>query len=197
MAKEDRYALVKLPSGEVRMVLLKCKATIGQLGNVTHENVSIGKSGSEPMERSRPKVRGVAMNPVDHPMGGGEGRSSGGRHPCTPWGVPTKGIERGKTNAPIAISSNGEPNRSTDDPFNPHAGIQFRIEIRLSAGEIMPRSLKKGPYIDQKLLKKVSQLRVPVATRSSRHGRDVRPFCRKWSGLLSPCTMAGNLFPCS
>jgi large subunit ribosomal protein L2 len=91
MAKEDRYALVKLPSGEVRMVLLRCKATIGQLGNVMHENLKIGKAGRSRWKGRRPKVRGVAMNPVDHPMGGGEGRSSGGRHPCSPWGQPSKG----------------------------------------------------------------------------------------------------------
>jgi large subunit ribosomal protein L2 len=91
MAKEDRYALVKLPSGEVRMVLLRCKATVGQLGNVMHENQSDGKAGRSRWKGRRPKVRGVAMNPVDHPMGGGEGRSSGGRHPCSPWGMPTKG----------------------------------------------------------------------------------------------------------
>jgi large subunit ribosomal protein L2 len=96
MAKEDRYALVKLPSGEVRMVLLNCKATVGQLGNVTHENVSLGKAGRNRWKGRRPKVRGVAMNPVDHPMGGGEGRSSGGRHPCSPWGVPTKGFRTRK-----------------------------------------------------------------------------------------------------
>jgi large subunit ribosomal protein L2 len=91
MAKENRYAMIKLPSGEVRMVLLKCRATIGQLGNVIHENLSLGKAGRKRWLGRRPKVRGVAMNPVDHPMGGGEGRSSGGRHPCSPWGVPTKG----------------------------------------------------------------------------------------------------------
>lgn len=93
MAKEDRYALVKLPSGEVRMVLLNCRATIGQLGNVIHENVSLGKAGRKRWMGKRPEVRGVAMNPVDHPMGGGEGRSSGGRHPCSPWGWPTKGYK--------------------------------------------------------------------------------------------------------
>jgi large subunit ribosomal protein L2 len=93
MAKEDRYALVKLPSGEVRMVLLRCRATIGQIGNVVHENVSLGKAGRKRWLGRRPRVRGVAMNPVDHPMGGGEGRSSGGRHPCSPWGVPTKGYK--------------------------------------------------------------------------------------------------------
>ncbi|MDP4726650.1 MAG: 50S ribosomal protein L2, partial [Desulfobacterales bacterium] len=96
MAKEDRYALVKLPSGEVRMVLLNCQATIGQLGNVEHENISIGKAGRKRWLGRRPRVRGVAMNPVDHPMGGGEGRSSGGRHPCSPWGMPSKGFKTRK-----------------------------------------------------------------------------------------------------
>jgi len=96
MAKEDRYALVKLPSGEVRMVLLTCQATIGQIGNVIHENVSLGKAGRHRWLGWRPKVRGVAMNPVDHPMGGGEGRSSGGRHPCSPWGTPSKGFKTRK-----------------------------------------------------------------------------------------------------
>jgi large subunit ribosomal protein L2 len=96
MAKEDRYALVKLPSSEVRMVLLNCMATVGQIGNVTHENIVLGKAGRKRWHGKRPKVRGVAMNPVDHPMGGGEGRSSGGRHPCTPWGVPTKGYRTRK-----------------------------------------------------------------------------------------------------
>lgn len=93
MAKEGRYALIKLPSGEVRMVLSKCKATIGQIGNVMHENISLGKAGRKRWLGRRSKVRGVAMNPVDHPMGGGEGRSSGGRHPCSPWGVPSKGFK--------------------------------------------------------------------------------------------------------
>lgn len=96
MAKEDRYALVKLPSGEVRMVLMNCKATVGQLGNVTHEKIHLGKAGRKRWLGRRPKVRGVAMNPVDHPMGGGEGRSSGGRHPCSPWGVPAKGFKTRK-----------------------------------------------------------------------------------------------------
>jgi large subunit ribosomal protein L2 len=96
MAKENKYALIKLPSREVRMVLLNCKATIGQLGNVEHENISLGKAGRKRWLGRRPKVRGVAMNPVDHPMGGGEGRSSGGRHPCTPWGKPTKGYRTRK-----------------------------------------------------------------------------------------------------
>ncbi|MCD6560300.1 MAG: 50S ribosomal protein L2 [Deltaproteobacteria bacterium] len=97
MAKEGKYAQIKLPSGEVRMVLQNCKATIGQVGNQEHENISIGKAGRNRWLGKRPHVRGVAMNPVDHPHGGGEGKSSGGRHPVTPWGVPTKGYRtRGK-----------------------------------------------------------------------------------------------------
>ena len=91
MAKEKDYALIKLPSGEVRMVLSRCRATVGRVGNTDHENVALGKAGRTRWLGKRPSVRGVAMNPVDHPMGGGEGRSSGGRHPCTPWGKPTKG----------------------------------------------------------------------------------------------------------
>ncbi|MEM7483388.1 MAG: 50S ribosomal protein L2 [Acidobacteriota bacterium] len=93
MAKEGAYAQVKLPSGEVRKVLMTCYATIGQVGNLEHENVSLGKAGRNRWRGRRPHNRGVVMNPVDHPMGGGEGRSSGGRHPCTPWGVPTKGYK--------------------------------------------------------------------------------------------------------
>jgi large subunit ribosomal protein L2 len=91
MAREGRYATLRLPSGEHRRVHVRCLATVGQLGNLDHENQSIGKAGRARWSGRRPNVRGVAMNPVDHPMGGGEGRSSGGRHPCTPWGKPTKG----------------------------------------------------------------------------------------------------------
>lgn len=93
MSKELKYAQVKLPSGEVRMILIDCIATIGQVGNLDHENVTIGKAGRSRWLGKRPKVRGVAMNPVDHPHGGGEGRTSGGRHPVTPWGIPTKGYK--------------------------------------------------------------------------------------------------------
>jgi large subunit ribosomal protein L2 len=99
MAKENNYAQLRLPSGEVRLVRIDCRATIGQVGNTDHENVSIGKAGRARHMGRRPKVRGVAMNPVDHPMGGGEGKSSGGRHPCTPWGKPTKGYKTRKTKA--------------------------------------------------------------------------------------------------
>jgi large subunit ribosomal protein L2 len=93
MAKEGKYAQVKLPSGEVRMISLECKATIGQVGNLGHMGINLGKAGRSKWKGRRPRVRGVAMNPVDHPHGGGEGKSSGGRHPVTPWGVPTKGFK--------------------------------------------------------------------------------------------------------
>jgi large subunit ribosomal protein L2 len=98
MAKEGTYAQVLLPSGEVRLIHVKCKATIGRVGNEKHGDVSIGKAGRSRWMGRRPSVRGVAMNPVDHPMGGGEGRSSGGRQPCSPWGVPSKG-KRTRNNA--------------------------------------------------------------------------------------------------
>jgi len=91
MAKEGEYAHLRLPSGEMRLVLTECRATIGQVGNIDHANVSVGKAGRSRWLGKRPHVRGVAMNPVDHPHGGGEGKTSGGRHPVTPWGVPTKG----------------------------------------------------------------------------------------------------------
>ena len=93
MNKEGGYAQIKLPSGEVRMILQGCMATIGQVGNLDSEKVSLGKAGRARWLGRRPKVRGVAMNPVDHPHGGGEGRTSGGRHPVTPWGIPTKGYK--------------------------------------------------------------------------------------------------------
>ncbi|HKV56266.1 MAG TPA: 50S ribosomal protein L2 [Candidatus Binataceae bacterium] len=96
MAKEGKFALLKLPSGEQRMVLAECRATIGQVGNLEHENISIGKAGRTRWLGKRSSVRGVAMNPVDHPHGGGEGRSKG-NHPQSPWGMPTKGYKtRGK-----------------------------------------------------------------------------------------------------
>ena len=96
MAKEGKYAHVKMPSSEIRLIDQDCYATIGQIGNVDHENISLGKAGRSRWLGRRPKVRGVAMNPVDHPHGGGEGKSSGGRHPSTPWGKPTKGYKTRK-----------------------------------------------------------------------------------------------------
>ena len=93
VAKEGDYALIKLPSGETRKVLVDCMATIGQVGNSDHENISIGKAGRTRWLGKRPHNRGVSMNPVDHPHGGGEGKTSGGRHPVTPWGQPTRGYK--------------------------------------------------------------------------------------------------------
>jgi large subunit ribosomal protein L2 len=93
VAKEGKYAHLKLPSGEVRMVHRNCRATVGQVGNVEQSNIKLGKAGRKRWLGRRPHNRGVTMNPVDHPHGGGEGRSSGGRHPVTPWGVPTKGYK--------------------------------------------------------------------------------------------------------
>jgi large subunit ribosomal protein L2 len=91
VAKEGDYASVKMPSSEIRKIRMECYATIGQVGNIDHENVSIGKAGRSRWMGQRPHVRGVAMNPVDHPLGGGEGKTSGGRHPVTPWGKKTRG----------------------------------------------------------------------------------------------------------
>ncbi len=96
MAKEGSYVTIKLPSGEVRLVHGECRATVGQVGNPDHENITIGKAGRNRWLGNRPRTRGVAKNPVDHPLGGGEGKSSGGRHPCTPWGKPTKGFRTRK-----------------------------------------------------------------------------------------------------
>ncbi|MDA3861773.1 MAG: 50S ribosomal protein L2 [Melioribacteraceae bacterium] len=95
-AKEDKYAQLKLPSGEVRLVSLECMATYGEVGNAEIENISLGKAGKSRWLGRRPKVRGVVMNPVDHPMGGGEGKSSGGGHPVSPWGQPAKGFKTRK-----------------------------------------------------------------------------------------------------
>jgi large subunit ribosomal protein L2 len=93
VSKEGGIALLKLPSGEIRKVVLECMATVGQVGNIEHENVSLGKAGRKRWLGRKPHNRGVSMNPVDHPHGGGEGKTSGGRHPVTPWGQPTRGFK--------------------------------------------------------------------------------------------------------
>lgn len=100
MAKEGDYAHIRLPSGEVRLVHINCCATVGQMGNIEHETLSIGKAGRSRWMGIRPSVRGVAMNPHDHPMGGGEGKTSGGRHPCSPWGMKSKGFKTRKRHHP-------------------------------------------------------------------------------------------------
>lgn len=111
IAKEGKYALLRMPSGEVRNVLAACIATVGQVGNLSHEQVRLGKAGRSRWLGKRPEVRGVAMNPVDHPLGGGEGRSSGGRHPVTPWGKPTKGYKtrnRKKASGKLIVKRRGQ-----------------------------------------------------------------------------------------
>ncbi len=100
VAKEGDYVTLKLPSGEMRLVFAKCSATLGEVGNQDHMNISLGKAGRSRWLGRRPKVRGVVMNPHDHPHGGGEGRTSGGRHPVSPWGVPTKGYKTRKKKKP-------------------------------------------------------------------------------------------------
>ena len=101
VAKEGDVATLKMPSGEVRTVPVQCFATIGQVSNLDHKNIVLGKAGASRWRGRRPHTRGVAMNPVDHPMGGGEGRSSGGRQPCTPWGKPTKGLKTRSKRKPL------------------------------------------------------------------------------------------------
>ena len=110
VSKEGGYALLKLPSGEIRRVLAECMATIGQVGNVDHENVSLGKAGRKRWLGRKPHNRGVSMNPVDHPHGGGEGKTSGGRHPVTPWGQPTRGFKtrNNKRTAQWIVSRRGK-----------------------------------------------------------------------------------------
>jgi large subunit ribosomal protein L2 len=98
VAREGDYVTLKLPSGETRLVFKKCAATIGEVGNEDHMNTTLGKAGRSRWKGRRPKVRGVVMNPIDHPHGGGEGKTSGGRHPVTPWGQPTKGYKTRKKN---------------------------------------------------------------------------------------------------
>jgi large subunit ribosomal protein L2 len=110
MAKDGAYAQVRLPSGEVRMVHQNCRATIGQVSNQEHARVSLGKAGRKRWLGKKPHNRGVTMNPVDHPMGGGEGRTSGGRHPCSPWGQLSKGLKtrRNKTTTKFIIRKRGK-----------------------------------------------------------------------------------------
>jgi large subunit ribosomal protein L2 len=113
MAREGKYAHVRLPSGEVRLVDAECYATLGQVGNLEHDSITLGKAGRKRWLGRRPKVRGVAMNPVDHPMGGGESKSSGGRHPCSPWGKPAKGgvTRRKKASDKLIVTSRKKKKR--------------------------------------------------------------------------------------
>ena len=133
MAKEGTMATLRLPSGETRLVPAICKATVGSVGNVEHELIQLGKAGRARWQGKRPSVRGVAMNPVDHPLGGGEGKSSGGRHPTSPWGQ-----KEGRTRKKKKASSK-------------------YIVRRRGKAWLMP-SVKKGPFVDDHLMKKVADM---------------------------------------
>jgi large subunit ribosomal protein L2 len=109
VAKEGRYATLRLPSGEMRMIEVTCKAAVGEVGNAEHELVQLGKAGRSRWKGKRPSVRGVAMNPVDHPLGGGEGKSSGGRHPTSPWGKPEgRTRKKGKPSDKLIVRRRGK-----------------------------------------------------------------------------------------
>src|ERR1700679_3034376 len=140
VSKEGDLALLKLPSGEIRKVQIDCAATIGQVGNVEHENVSLGKAGRSRWLGKMPHNRGVTMNPVDHPHGGGEGKTSGGRHPVTPWGQPTRGFKT-------------RNNKRTDK------WIVTR-KTKKREPKNMGRSLAKGPFVDDHLMKKMEAMNV-------------------------------------
>ena len=137
MAKDGPYAQLRMPSGEIRNVDVRCRATVGEVGNAEQSNINWGKAGRMRWKGKRPTVRGVAMNPVDHPHGGGEGKTSGGRHPVSPWGQ-AEGRTRRRTSRATSSSS--------------VAAVRARSAEELNH---MPRSLKKGPFIDDHLLKKV------------------------------------------
>ena len=141
VAKDDGYGVLRLPSGEMRRVPLTCRATVGQVGNVDHENQSGGKAGRSRWRGKRPTVRGSAMNPVDHPHGGGEGKSKGGRHPVTPWGVPTLGKRTRRKH------------KESDKLIV--RGRRRGKEKRVSACE---SSSKKGPFVEERLMKRIEAM---------------------------------------
>ena len=140
VAKEGDFATLRLPSTEMRRVPIDCRATVGEVGNAEAELIKIGKAGRNRWKGVRPQTRGVAMNPVDHPLGGGEGKTSGGRHPVSPWGKP-----EGRT-------------RDKNKPSQKLIVRRRRTRGSPEVGAAMPRSLKKGPFVDDHLLKKVDDL---------------------------------------
>ena len=133
---------MRLPSTEMRRVSIDCRATLGEVGNAEAELISIGKAGRNRWKGVRPQTRGVAMNPVDHPLGGGEGKTSGGRHPVSPWGKPE-----------------GRTRRATSHPTSSSFAVAALAALAAKRrGSDMPRSLKKGPFVDDHLLRKVDAL---------------------------------------
>ncbi len=139
MAKDGDMATLRLPSGEMRMVRAECRATVGTIGNADHQNVKVGKAGRKRHMGVRPQTRGVAMNPVDHPHGGGEGSTTAGRHPVTPWGVPTLGYRTRKKN---------KTSRSLH---------RARPQAREGQAK-MSRSSKKGPWVEERLMTRIEAL---------------------------------------
>ena len=135
MAKDGDYATLRLPSGEMRLVHLDCRATVGQIGNVTHENITVGKAGRSRWKGKRPKVRGSAMNPVDHPHGGGEGKSNSGRHPVTPVGQADQRLPH---------APQGQEELQVHRP-RPQARQAHRRALAHGS-----QSLKKGPFVDDR-----------------------------------------------
>ena len=184
-----------MPSGEIRKIRMECFATIGQVGNIDHENVSIGKAGRSRWMGQRPHVRGVAMNPVDHPLGGGEGKTSGElRHPVSPWGLPTKGYKTRNSSRPTSASFNGEGNdlvncqtRCPGELISPihHRHALFANCERQEYGSIVK---EEGPFVDTHLLPRRSEVmnrraekegHQDVVAPIDRHTRDGRPHARR------------------
>ena len=139
MAKDGDMATLRLPSGEMRMVRAECRATVGVIGNADHQNIKVGKAGRKRHLGVRPQTRGTAMNPVDHPHGGGEGSTTPGRHPVTPWGVPTLGYRTRKKH-------------KASDRFI------VRGRRRGKKVEAMSRSSKKGPWVEERLMKRIDAM---------------------------------------
>ncbi len=150
VAKDDGYGVLRLPSGEMRRVELTCRATVGQVGNVDHENQTGGKAGRSRWRGKRPSVRGSAMNPVDHPHGGGEGKSKGGRHPVTPWGVPTLGKRTRRKH------------RESDKLI-----VRGRRRGKEKSAE-SSRSSKKGPFVEERLMKRIEEMNASGSKRMIR-----------------------------
>src|SRR4030095_16715214 len=162
LAKEGTLATLRMPSGEIRQVLTACRATVGEVGNAEQELISWGKARRTRWRGKRPTTRGVAMNPVDHPLGGGEGKSSGGRHPTSPWGKPEGRTRRRKPSDQLIVRRPPAP-RAGRPRAPPPPAQALRPAHRPSPpqGERtlgMARSLKKGPFVDDHLLKKIDEL---------------------------------------
>ena len=168
MAKDGDMATLRLPSGEMRMVRAECRATVGVIGNAEHQNVKIGKAGRKRHMGVRPQTRGVAMNPVDHPHGGGEGSTTAGRHPVTPWGVPTLGYRTRKKQQGVRPL-----HRARASPWE---------------GQAMSRSSKKGPLVEERLMARDRSDERRGTSRCCGPGRARPRSSRRWSVTRSPST---------